>query len=76
VVVVCHGVVCKVLLLALLPGHAGADWERIGRAKNLSVSELVPAADRWAARRLLFVPPPVETVNALFEEVGIRKTEA
>jgi broad specificity phosphatase PhoE len=76
VVVVCHGVVCKVLLLSLLRGHTAADWVRIGRAKNLSVSELVPDGDAWTARHLLVVPPPVAAVDAAFEEVGVRKTEA
>jgi broad specificity phosphatase PhoE len=76
VVIVCHGVVCKVLLLSLLRGYTVADWLKIGRAKNLSVSELVPDGDAWAARRLLFVPPPVEAVNAASEEAGAKKTEA
>jgi probable phosphoglycerate mutase len=42
VVIVCHGVVCKVLLLSLLRGYSAADWVKIGRAQNLAVSELVP----------------------------------
>ena len=68
VVVVCHGVVCKVLLLSLLRGHTAADWVKIGLAKNLAVSELVPDADAWTARQLLIVPPPVVAVNAAFEK--------
>jgi probable phosphoglycerate mutase len=76
VVVVCHGVVCKVLLLSLLRGGSAADWATIGRAQNLSVSELVPDAGGWAARHLLVVPPPVAAVNAAFADPGVRKTEA
>ena len=76
VVIVCHGVVCKVLLLSLLRGYSPADWVRIGRIPNLAVSELAPDADAWTARQLLVVPPPVEAVNAAFVEVGVRKTEA
>ncbi|HEY1189940.1 MAG TPA: histidine phosphatase family protein, partial [Gemmata sp.] len=76
VVIVCHGVVCKVLLLSLLRGYGPADWVSIGRVVNLAVSELVPDADRWAARRLLVVPPPVAEVNAAFAEDGDKKTFA
>ncbi len=75
VVIVCHGVVCKVLLLSLLRGHTAADWVKIGRAQNLSVSELVPDADAWSARQLLMIPPPVAAVNAAFAD-GVKKTEA
>lgn len=76
VVVICHGVVSKVLLLSLLRDRSAADWVRIGAAKNLSVSELVPEAGGWAARELLAVPPPVLAVNALLEDAGVGKTEA
>ena len=75
VVIVCHGVVCKVLLLSLLRGYSSANWLTIGRAQNLSVSELVPDAGAWAARQLLLVPPPVAAVNAAFAD-GVKKTEA
>jgi 2,3-bisphosphoglycerate-dependent phosphoglycerate mutase len=76
VVIVAHGVVCKVLLLSLLRGYTAADWTKIGRAKNLAVSELIPDAGTWTARQLLVIPSPVEAVNAAFLEPGIRKTEA
>ena len=75
VVIVCHGVVCKVLLLSLLRGYSSANWLTIGRAQNLSVSELVPDAGAWAALQLLLVPPPVVAVNAAFAD-GVKKTEA
>ena len=75
VVVVCHGVVCKVLLLSLLRDYSAANWLTIGRAQNLSVSELVPDAGAWTARQLLMVPPPVAAVNAAFAD-GVKKTEA
>jgi probable phosphoglycerate mutase len=76
VVIVCHGVVCKVLLLSLLRGYSSADWVKIGRAQNLAVSELVPDADVWAARQLLVIPPPVAAVNARFFDATVKKTEA
>jgi probable phosphoglycerate mutase len=75
VVIVGHGVMCKVLLLSLLPGRTAADWTRIGRATNLAVSELAPTAGGWEARQLLAVPPTVAAVDAAFED-GRKKTEA
>jgi hypothetical protein len=60
----------------LLRGRTAADWVRIGPAKNLAVSELVPDAGAWHARELLVVPGPVAAVNAEFDEVDVRKTEA
>jgi probable phosphoglycerate mutase len=76
IVIVCHGVVSKVLLLSLLRDYTAADWLKIGMAKNLSVSELVPDADAWIARELLIVPPSVLAVNATLTETGAKKTEA
>lgn len=64
VVVVCHGVVCKTLLLCILRGKSPRDWNAIGRIPNLAVSELVPDGDKWRAAHLLLVPPPVLAVNA------------
>jgi broad specificity phosphatase PhoE len=75
VVVVCHGVVKKVLLLSLLRGKSAADWARIGKIPNLAVSELVPDGDKWRSSRLLLVPPQVRAVNAL-AAADPRKTEA
>ncbi|MBN9517886.1 histidine phosphatase family protein [bacterium] len=64
VVVVAHGVVCKVLLLCLLPGYGPAAWKRLGRVPNLAVSELTrTAAGGWAAAELLQVPPPVAALS-------------
>ena len=63
-VVVAHGVVCKVLLLCLLPQCTPADWLRLGRVANLSVSELVHDGIGWTASRLLEVPPPVAALTA------------
>ena len=59
VLVVAHGIVCKVLLLTLLDGYGPAAWNRLGRVANLSVSELVPAEPGWFAERLLQLPGPV-----------------
>ena len=63
VVVVCHGVVCKTLLLSILRGKSHRDWNAVGKIPNLAVSELVPDGELWRAERLLFLPPPVVAVN-------------
>lgn len=63
VVVVAHGIVCKVLLLTLLDGHGPTSWGKLGRVANASVSELVPAGNgKWSAEKLLLVPDPVLAV--------------
>lgn len=76
VAIIAHGVVCKVLLLTLLKGYGPADWTRLGRALNLSVSELIPEGDLWRANHLLVMPPPVALVNAAREDSGGKKSEA
>lgn len=55
-VVVAHGVVCKVLLLTLLPGCTPADWHRLGHPPNVGISTLVRTSRGWDALRLLEVP--------------------
>jgi broad specificity phosphatase PhoE len=52
VLIVAHGVVCKVLLLKLLPGRSVADWKRLGPVPNLGLSELILDGDGWQALRL------------------------
>jgi 2,3-bisphosphoglycerate-dependent phosphoglycerate mutase len=76
VVIIAHGIVCKVLLLNILSGYGPADWTRLGRALNLSVSELVPDGTQWRANMILAVPSPVATVNMNRVDVGGKKTEA
>jgi broad specificity phosphatase PhoE len=63
VVLVAHGVVCKVLLFSLLPGLTVADWTAAGKVLNLAVSTLVqPAGAAWRAESLLVVPDPVRAL--------------
>ena len=50
--VVAHGIVCKVLLLTLLPGCSVADWQRLGPIHNVAVSELVRDDGPWQALRI------------------------
>lgn len=63
VVVVAHGVVCKVLLLTLLDGWDHTGWVKFGRVANLAVSELVPDGAGWRAERLLEIPAPVAALT-------------
>ncbi len=51
-VIVAHGVVCKVLLLSLLPGRSVADWRRLGPITNAALTELEQRASCWELRRL------------------------
>jgi probable phosphoglycerate mutase len=76
VAIIAHGVVCKVLLLSLLRGYGPPDWTRLGRAMNLSLSELVPDGEMWRANALLAVPEPVAMANANRLDTGGKKTEA
>jgi broad specificity phosphatase PhoE len=54
-VVVAHGVVCKVLLLSLLPGLGVADWQRLGPIDNVAVHELLRGDEPGAAWQALRV---------------------
>ncbi len=56
IVIVAHGVVCKVLLLNVLPGHSLADWRRLGPILNVGVHELEYEAATWRAVRLNDAP--------------------
>ena len=55
-VIVAHGVVCKVLLLRLLPGQSPADWDKLGPSRNVGISELVRVESEWKAVRVNEVP--------------------
>ncbi len=67
VVVVAHGVVCKVLLLSVVDGRGPADWHAVGRVLNLAGCELRRADGRWVMGGPLAVP---ETVAALAAVTG------
>jgi 2,3-bisphosphoglycerate-dependent phosphoglycerate mutase len=58
-VIVAHGVVCKVLLLSVLPGLTPADWERLGPFRNVAISELLRADGGWHGLRVNQVPERV-----------------
>ena len=58
-VIVAHGIVCKVLLLELLPEYGPTAWGRLGRVPNVAGSCLRPAGTGYEAASLLTVPEPV-----------------
>ena len=74
VVVVAHGVVCKVLLLSLLEGKSPSDWQTLGKVMNLSTSELRFDGKTWTAGALLEAPPTVAALQA--ETTGSEKSQA
>lgn len=64
IVVVAHGIVCKILLLSLLNEQGPRKWVELGNCLNLSVSELSrQAGGPWLVNSLLQVPPPVASLN-------------
>ncbi len=59
VIVVAHGIVCRVLLLSILPGVSAADWKRFGPIKNLAISAMVHDGAVWRADSANVVPEAV-----------------
>jgi broad specificity phosphatase PhoE len=59
-VVVAHGIVIRVLLLSLLPNRSSADWDALGRVRNLSLSELIEEQGQWRAARVAEMLPGLE----------------
>jgi probable phosphoglycerate mutase len=55
-VIVAHGIVCRVVLLTQLVGYGVADWHRLGPIRNLGVNELLWTGAAWEAVRLNEVP--------------------
>jgi broad specificity phosphatase PhoE len=52
VVIVAHGIVCRVVMLERLLGHSLADWHRLGPIANVAVHELSregPPGSAWQA---------------------------
>jgi 2,3-bisphosphoglycerate-dependent phosphoglycerate mutase len=80
VVIVAHGIVCRVIILSIAEGYNVADWHRLGRIENASITELVGAPREhrqcerterneqarrsWHAVRIGDVPNEVREVNA------------
>ena len=62
VILVAHGVVCKVLLLTLLPAYSVGDWKKIGPIHNVAISELQYEAEQWQAVRVNELPARVASL--------------
>jgi len=77
IVVVCHGIVVKVLLLTVLKGWGPSRWHELGRVANLAVSEITASSpNEWTAVSLLSVPPVVMQVNENAAASAVGKSEA
>jgi broad specificity phosphatase PhoE len=62
IVVVAHGVVCKVLLLSLVAGLSPKDWHRLGPMRNAAINEVVNDGSGWQLVRLNEVPEAVRAI--------------
>jgi broad specificity phosphatase PhoE len=62
VIIVAHGIVCRVLLLSLLAGFSVADWYRIG-TDNVAINEVINESGTWRALRLNELPAEVAKIG-------------
>jgi broad specificity phosphatase PhoE len=60
--IVAHGVVCKVLLLSVLPGWSVGDWKRLGPIANCALHDLECDGDGWRGLRLNFLDPTLAAI--------------
>ena len=66
IVIIAHGIVCKVLLLCLLKEFGPKRWVELGHVPNLAVSELAGHSETgWRSTQILQVPPPVLALQAI-----------
>lgn len=63
VMVVAHGITCKILLLSLLPGYGPQDWHRLGRIPNVGVTSLHFTEHGLQAESIALVPDLVAALN-------------
>lgn len=63
VVIVAHGIVCRVILLSVAEGYSLKDWPRLGRVANVSYSELQKEEGKWKAIRIGEVHPVVRELE-------------
>ena len=61
--IVAHGIVIRVILLSVLEGYNVADWPKLGRIQNVSVSEVAGGGRRWKAAGVGEVPEDVRRLN-------------
>jgi len=63
---VVHGIVIRVILLSVVEGYNAADWPRLGRIANASISEVTGsgrATRAWRLMRVGFVPDEVRKAH-------------
>ena len=63
VAVVAHGIVIRVILLSVVEGYNSADWPRLGRIANSSISEVTGSGRTWRVVRIGFVPDEVRKAH-------------
>jgi 2,3-bisphosphoglycerate-dependent phosphoglycerate mutase len=61
--IVAHGIVCRVILVSVLAGYNAADWPRLGRIPNASITDLVGTGRTWRATRIGYVPDEVRKTH-------------
>jgi 2,3-bisphosphoglycerate-dependent phosphoglycerate mutase len=61
-VIVAHGIVCRVLLLSLLPEYTIRDWHRI-RTDNVAINELIYESETWRALRINELPAEMPDID-------------
>jgi 2,3-bisphosphoglycerate-dependent phosphoglycerate mutase len=59
IAIVAHGIVIRVNLVSVLEGYNPADWPRLGRIANASISEVFGSGRTWRAGRIGHVPDEV-----------------
>ena len=62
-VIVAHGIVVRVILLSIVEGYNAADWPRLGRIANASLTEVVGSGRSWQALRISHVPDEVRNAH-------------
>jgi len=62
-VIVAHGIVVRVILLRIVEGYNAADWPRLGRIANASLTEVVGCGRSWRAVRISHVPDEVRNAH-------------
>jgi probable phosphoglycerate mutase len=62
-VIVAHGIVVRVILLSVVGGYNAADWPRLGRIANCSISEVSGSGRSWRAERIGYVPDEVRRTH-------------
>jgi probable phosphoglycerate mutase len=63
IAIVAHGIVIRVILLSVVEGYNAADWPRLGRIPNASISEVAGSGRAWRLVRAGFVPDEVRKAD-------------